>query len=395
MTAPDPATVAPWKLVASSEKAGIPQGVQYSPDGLCVLTSIGHELKIFNTPSFSVEDQKSAATKLKLQLSPALIIHGGDVVQSYDWYPFMDSQRPETCCFLGNSRHQPVHLYDAYTGARRASYCSLHPEREEPESAMVAQFSPDGASLVCGGFPSDRFLTLFDTNRPGREPITTWRYGKTKRSSDGQKGLVASLCFHQQQPHLMALGTYAPGSIYLYDSRIQGELFHGVPVVGCHQNMQSFNVDENLFSNAKAKWFKQRVVKGVTQLSFTGDYLLVAACRLSDAVVSFDVRQMTTATRTAAAQPIVGYKSYAVNHGSNQRLGFFINRMGHLYVGDRNNLVQKFDLITGELLETHRMSHTVNGVSLCGNQVAVALGERIFDDEDNLIQRGSLHLYLQ
>lgn len=40
----------------------------------------------------------------------------GGAVYDYAWYPFMNSQVPESCIFVSTSRDQPVHMWDAYTG---------------------------------------------------------------------------------------------------------------------------------------------------------------------------------------------------------------------------------------------------------------------------------------
>lgn len=45
----------------------------------------------------------------------------GGAVYDYAWYPFMNSQVPESCIFVSTSRDQPVHMWDAYTG----DVCSL------------------------------------------------------------------------------------------------------------------------------------------------------------------------------------------------------------------------------------------------------------------------------
>lgn len=37
-------------------------------------------------------------------------------VHDVAWYPFMNSQAPETCIFVSTSRDAPIHMWDAYTG---------------------------------------------------------------------------------------------------------------------------------------------------------------------------------------------------------------------------------------------------------------------------------------
>ncbi len=73
-----------------------PQDCRFSPDGLCVLTSHGHELVLYNTELQS--DSENTVWK------PALRCPAGDSVRAYEWYPHMDSREPSTCCFVGTAR---------------------------------------------------------------------------------------------------------------------------------------------------------------------------------------------------------------------------------------------------------------------------------------------------
>ena len=88
---------------------------------------------------------------------------------------------------------QPVHLYDAYTGAVRATYRPFN-AMDEMESPTVAIFSGNGQKILAAGFRTDRTIHIFDAAVPGRDS-TILHLGKTRRSSDGQKGLVSALSF--------------------------------------------------------------------------------------------------------------------------------------------------------------------------------------------------------
>jgi sugar lactone lactonase YvrE len=70
-----------------------PQGCQFSPDGLCILTAESHEFALYNT---SLNEGKEWRAAFRC---PA-----GDAVRDYAFYPHMDSQDPSTCCFLGTAR---------------------------------------------------------------------------------------------------------------------------------------------------------------------------------------------------------------------------------------------------------------------------------------------------
>ncbi|RHX97337.1 hypothetical protein DYB25_005672 [Aphanomyces astaci] len=85
------------------------RGVKVSPDGLCVLSnSDDNILRLFD-----VEPGVQSAT---------LSMHEGGTVYDFQWYPYMNSEDPATCVFITTSHAHPVHLWDAYTGALRASY---------------------------------------------------------------------------------------------------------------------------------------------------------------------------------------------------------------------------------------------------------------------------------
>lgn len=405
---PPPSTIksSAFECVAKSVDLGsdLPQGVKFSPDGLCVLTSAGNRLRLYNTPSIT---STSTCTTERVEWATILESHGGDTVRAYDWYPHMASSNPSTCCFVGTSRDQPVHLYDAYTGSVRATYRPYN-RLDELESPTVVSFSPDGQKIYCGGFRTDRCLHVFETNVPGRESNISL-LGKTRRSSDGQKGIVSSIC---HGPNVMAVGTYAPGSIYLYDNRSMsnvGTILNGVCVVG-HGRSHSKKKrrfaamddgDEDLFSSAKIKWFQTRAQGGVTQIQFgTDNNTLFSLSRRSDAVLAWDVRMMTGQD---SSRPICGIKSYPTDNDTNQRLEFDFDENGRLVVGGRDNCVRMYNVQTGVLVDIlDGLQSAANGVSCHGNLVTVAVGSRVFPtledydkegDEKIVAAKGSLEMY--
>lgn len=419
------------------------QGCKFSPDGLCVLTSTAADniLRLYNIPvadslpqqhdnqdlsqPFTQHDDDDVVSSWKSALS----IKGGDSVRSYCWYPLMNSQQPATCAFVATCRDQPIHLLDAYNGSIRATY-SPYNALDEMESPTVLTFTPDGSKIVATGFQTDRTIHKFDTLRPGRDSDIL-RLGKTKRSKDGQKGKISTLCFPGgcnsvfSSRNVFAVGTYSPGSIYVYDDRMpNGDpagvvLYGGVSVMGhgkkfvtrkrrfenisiSQQNEMKMNdhevdLDEDyqdIFSLAKVRWYQKRVQTGVTQLmwSKTGsdccgggpnDYWLYAASRRSDAVVAFDLRMLSG----DASHPIRGVASFPRDSDTNQRLEFDLNQDGRrLFVASQDYSVKVYDTLTQELLYTLDGFHdAVNGVSFsnqCGKSLlAVASGARRFVDQ--------------
>jgi len=83
-------------LSEATTQDAFPQGCQFSPDGLCILTAQNHELMLYDTTL--TEGSNDPAWR------PALTSPAGDSVRAYQWYPHMKSSDPATCCFVGAAR---------------------------------------------------------------------------------------------------------------------------------------------------------------------------------------------------------------------------------------------------------------------------------------------------
>ena len=309
---------------------------------------------------------------------------------------------------------QPVHLYDAYTGAIRATYRPYN-GLDEMESPTVVTFSLDGQRILCGGLRSDRVIHIFDVAVPGRDS-TVLHLGKTRRSSDGQKGLVSAIAM---APRYFCVGTYAPGSIYVYDDRTghfsNHAILNGLCVVGhgrSHSRKKRRFVDcetsspfvgdvttesggDQFIRQAKNKWFQSRTRNGVTQLMFdpNQEYLLYSASRQSDSIIAWDLRMLSDNNQEYT--PVRGIASYQTASDTNQRLEFDLSDDGNtLFVGGRDRCVRIYDTKSGNLLnKLEQMDDAVNGVSFARFSntsqtfLATASGSRRFaidkDDSDN------------
>ena len=90
------------------------RGCKWSPDGLCILSlTDDNRLKIFDTPQQTSECD---------ELRPAVTMKEAETVYDFQWFPLMDSSKPETCVLATTSQSQPIHLYDAFDGHIRATY---------------------------------------------------------------------------------------------------------------------------------------------------------------------------------------------------------------------------------------------------------------------------------
>jgi hypothetical protein len=351
----------------SSDVAGdkFPQGCQFSPDGSCVLTATSHQIDLYNTPyerantqdqteNENSEDRGDDTSPLPVAYwNPVLTYPTGDTVRCYSWYPHMASSDPASCCFVGVSRDQPCHLYDAYTGRIRATYCPYN-ALDELESPTALCFANSGQQLLMSGFRTDRMVHVFDVNRPGRDSSTVLKLGKTRRSKDGQKGLVSTVRYSESLG-VLAVGTYSPGSIYLYDLRSYSKspaaevIMTGTCVAGHGKNSHGRkrkhfastagdllgdgdDDDDNGvldFSAAKVQWYRSRVRGGVTQLEFDDDKdindsngitfsgecnYLFSTSRRANAILQWDLRKLSSSTFCP------GVASYETDNDTNQRI---------------------------------------------------------------------------
>jgi telomerase Cajal body protein 1 len=293
-------------------------------------------------------------------------------------------------------RHQPIHLLDAYTGTIRASYRPYN-ALDEMESPTVVAFANNGAHVLAAGFRTDRVIHQFDIH--GGRDSTIWRLGKTRRSRDGQKGLVSAVSATSH--HLFCVGTYAPGSIYIYDVRMglipSGTILDGVAVVG-HGNSFSrkkrrfVEVDDtNWISQAKGEWFQRKAHSGVTQLQLSSDSILYSASRRSNTVLAWDLRMMS-GHPDYSSQPIHGFASYWTDSDTNQKLEFDVDeRNQRIYVCGRDGCVRVYDLKSGVLIGmVEGLDDVANGVSFLQHEqlshglLAVATGSRRFPSLDDL-----------
>ncbi|EED89086.1 predicted protein [Thalassiosira pseudonana CCMP1335] len=472
-----------------------PMGCAFSPDGTCVLTATASDgkFRLYDTPfqrlremdegdcggdaadeavtlSRSNNSQHEDTTTIegdaatsatyshnqnhqapphdnsqKQSWNASLSSHQGgppppSASSSYSWYPLMNSSSPLTSFYATCRGHSlPIHLIDAYTSQLRASYRPYN-EVDELEGPTVVEFSTDGRRLYGTGFKSDRTIAVFDTAVPGREGCVL-RLGKTRRSSDGQKGIPSAIAFPKCSSdgswngptNVFAVGTYSPASIYIYDDRMSSPagtivLYGGLTVVGHGRSFsrkkrrfaqvdggQEEEDDDvgNLFSTARVSWFQSRARGGITQLTWApptsnNPYVLYSASRRSNAVLSWDVRALSGrdlegdgsgGRGSKSSYPICGLQSYGRDGDTNQRLDFDLDSTGgRIFVGSgsKEGVVRIYDARSGTLEDEIDLGwreeglgcrDAVNGVSYVegfnGGRplLAVAVGSRRYCEQ--------------
>ncbi len=286
------------------------------------------------------------------------------------------------------------------------------------ESPNVLTFTPDGSRIFASGFQTDRRIQVFDTAVPGRD-ASILRLGKTRKSKDGQKGIVSSLSFPSGNNlfgnnKVFAVGTYSPGSIYIYDDRKSsgdpaGTVLHGgmcvvghgksftrkkrrfVDISNDYEDDDSHDNDEdqNIFSMAKVNWYQSRARGGITQLQWStgSDFFLYSSSRRSDAILAWDMRVLSGSD----SHPVRGVMSFPRESDTNQRLGFDLNDNGtRLYAGSQDKTIKIYDAQKGNLLKSiDGFDDAVNGVSYKRNgegkeYIAASDGARRFNDDYSL-----------
>lgn len=278
------------------------KGVQWSPDGSCLLScSEDRILRLFETPTqltrgdFSVEN---------VEWVSSLAMGEPEPVYDFAWYPQMCSANPVTCCFLSTAKQQPIHLWDAYTGKIRCSY-RPYDHFDEVVPALSLCFSPDGQKIFSG---FEKTIRIFDTIRPGRDFSEIKTAPPHTPKDEVQKGLISCLDVHA---NILAAGSYSK-SVGLYD------------ITG---------------NNLCCLLLGQQ--GGVTQVKFSpdGTYLFTGA-RKDNEILCWDLRN--TMDVVCRFQRVVQ---------TNQRFVFDIDPLGlHLSTGSQDGNLLIYKLATGELV---------------------------------------------
>ena len=204
------------------------KSVSFSPDGRCILTSSDdRKLRLFEVPlsnnittsttttsTTTTTTATPSATTLSTTVQPVLTFIESETIYDTAWYPHMNSESPQTCVFASTSRNAPIHLFDAYTGAIRASY-RAYDHYDELAPALSVAFNIEGSRLYAG-FP--RMIRIFDVGRPGKPIEERKTCLKRRGSTDGQKGLLSCIDFNPDYSGLYAVGSYS-GSVWVYDDR--------------------------------------------------------------------------------------------------------------------------------------------------------------------------------
>ncbi|XP_073823262.1 uncharacterized protein isoform X2 [Musca autumnalis] len=187
---------------STEQKQCYTKGCLWSPDGTCLLVPVHMDgMHVLELPTDLYTTQELNAKRELSPLASAVHVKEGDMVYDCSWYPFMSSTDPATCCWLATQQHEPIHMWDAFTGELRCSYRG-YDDVDEIESAISVAFSNDGQKVV-GGYKKN--IKNFDTNIPGRDYTTV-----------PVKQTVSCFAFNQENDNCVTTGSWN-SHIYHYD----------------------------------------------------------------------------------------------------------------------------------------------------------------------------------
>ncbi|XP_052201678.1 uncharacterized protein LOC127807682 isoform X2 [Diospyros lotus] len=298
------------------------QGVKWSPDGSCFLTSTDDRaFHIFSLPddgssyhghacSFSPDADSFAAN---------LLVNEGEAIYDYCWYPYMSASDPVTCVFASTSRDHPIHLWDSTSGELRCTY-RAYDAMDEITAAFSIGFNPAGTKIFAG---YNKSIRVFDLHRPGRD---FEHHSTVQGNKEGQSGIISAIAFSPNHLGMFATGSYSQTTAIYEEGNMEPlYILHGQE-------------------------------GGVTHVQFSkdGNYLFTGG-RKDPYILCWDVRK---------AVDIV-YKLYRSSSNTNQRILFDIEPSGrHLGTGGQDGLVHIYNLQTGQWVSSFQAAlDTVNGFS--------------------------------
>ncbi|XP_002065317.2 telomerase Cajal body protein 1 homolog [Drosophila willistoni] len=284
------------------------KGCFWSPDGTCLLVPIHRDgMHVMELPT-DLYGAASVTSKRNLsKMHSAVHIPEGGTVYDCVWYPQMNSQQPETCCWLATRQHEPINMWDAFDGSLRCSYMG-YDEVDEVVAAISLAFSQDAEKIYAG---YKRSIKIFDTNRPGR----TYDNYPVKFS-------ISSIAQTTEHRNTLTCGNWH-GYIQHFDLRCgpkQGPLF----TLGGHK-------------------------AGVTQLKYapgsSGDWYLFSGARKCPKLLHWDMRNYN--------KPLREFKRQV---DTNQRIQFDLNEQhSWLASGDTRGVLNLWHL-SDEKSEKRSMS---------------------------------------
>jgi WD40 repeat protein len=225
--------------ICCQKNSNFVKGGDISPDGSLMITvEESNWLKLWAFDAFSINDnryycdvtsgvgglsslsadspQEDTVIKHKKKMSLTSQFNCGESIYDFDWYPFMSSNDVVSSCIITTCRDHPIHLWDIASSTIRCSY-RCYNRVDEVEAANSITFNLTGDKIYAG---SNRAIRCFDVACPGRT-YTEQATCKTRRSPEGQRGIISCLSFNPDYSGAYAAGSYAH-SISIYVENMKG-----------------------------------------------------------------------------------------------------------------------------------------------------------------------------
>ncbi|XP_027917137.1 telomerase Cajal body protein 1 [Vigna unguiculata] len=306
------------QFITPSNPNNFHKAVKWSPDGSCFLTSSeDNTLRLFAPPG--TESDASVAASDDDSFAADVVMHEGESIHDFCWYPYMSFSDLVTNVFATTTRDHPIHLWDATSGQLRCTY-RAYDAMDEITAAFSIAFNPAGTKIFAG---YNKCIRIFDLHRPGRDFEL---YSTVKDKKEGQTGIISAMAFSPFHSGMLALGSYnQTAAIYREDNMELLYLLHG---------------QEGGITHA--------------QFSKDGNYLYTGG-RKDPYILCWDVRKSVDCV----------YKLYRSSENTNQRILFDIDPSGqHLGTGGQDGLVHIYNLQTGQWVSSFEAAlDTVNGFS--------------------------------
>ncbi|KNE68059.1 hypothetical protein AMAG_13232 [Allomyces macrogynus ATCC 38327] len=159
--------------------------IAWSPDATTLLT-VNNDRCVRQWDFPSTTDTSASDARF----TPTAIVPFAEPIYDVAWYPFQSRLDPISNVYAVSTPHHPIHLIDASTGVSRCTYVPTN-HVDEIVGATSLAFNTDGTHLYAG---FDGWFATFDVTRPGRDSMVRVSTSATRRSKNGQKGILSSLC---------------------------------------------------------------------------------------------------------------------------------------------------------------------------------------------------------
>ncbi|CAH0400214.1 unnamed protein product [Chilo suppressalis] len=266
------------------------RGCKWSPDGTCCLSVVNNDGVHLTELPRDLYSNSPAPNRTIDILDSIVHIKEAGLVYDYCWYPGMNSNLPESCCWITTKQNSPIQMWDAFDGSLRCTYRGFNAV-DEMEPALSVTFSQEGSRIIAG---YKKVIRTFDVDRPGRD------FAEHKLGSP-------ATCFATDS-NLLAVGSWN-STINLYN----------VNEMGTYKSIGKMHGHSG----------------GVTHMKFTPDGIrLVSGARKDHRLLIWDIRYYR--------RPL-NILTRAVN--TNQRVYFDISPCGkYLITGGTDGVLKVWDV---------------------------------------------------